>query len=54
MPRGPVQARVPGHGVCGYPRDDLQLDNEVRRGYSKGPVREHGALWRQHHVPRDR
>lgn len=49
-----VPAVVPGHGVGGHPRDDVQLDHEVRRGHPEGPVRQHGALGRHHHVPGDR
>merc|ERR1712243_127155 len=31
--RGSVPAVLPGHGVVRNPRDDLQLDHEVRRGH---------------------
>lgn len=46
-----VPAVFLGHGVGRYPRDDLQLDHEMRRGHQEGPVRQHGAVRRYHHVP---
>merc|ERR1712076_336432 len=41
------------HGIGRRPRDDLQLNHEVRCGHPKGPVRQHRALGWYHHVPRN-
>ena len=54
LPRGSFPAIIPRYGVCRYPRNHLQLDHEVRRGYPKGPLRQHCPLRRHHHVPRHR
>merc|ERR1712110_100558 len=51
VPRGSVPAKLPGHGVLRHPRDHLQLHHEVRRRHQEGPVRQHCAIGRHHHVP---
>uniref|UniRef100_A0A8C0VVI6 Beta-actin n=1 Tax=Cyanistes caeruleus TaxID=156563 RepID=A0A8C0VVI6_CYACU len=51
LPRVHLPALLPGHGVVRHPRDHLQLHHEVRRGHQEGPVRQHRALGRHHHVP---
>ena len=46
-----VPAVVRRHGVVRHPRDVLQLHHEVRRRHPQGPLRQHGPVWRHHHVP---
>merc|ERR1712180_118186 len=52
VPRGPLPAFLPRHGVLRCPRDHLQLHHEVRCGHQEGPVRQHRHVWWHHHVPR--
>ena len=40
-PRGPLPAFSPRPRGCRYPRDDLQLDHEVRPRHPQGPLRKH-------------
>ena len=54
VPRGAVPTVARRHGGGRDPRDDLQLDHEVRCGYQEGSVRQCRAEWWIDHVPRDR
>ena len=54
VPGGAVQPVADRDGGCGDPRDDVQLDHEVRRGHPEGPVREHRAVGRVDDVSGDR
>jgi len=46
-----VPTVVLGNGIGRYSRDHVQLNNEVRRGYQEGPVRQYCSVRRHYHVP---
>src|SRR6185312_7447971 len=50
LPGGAVQAQPDRQGVGWCPQDHLRLDHEVRRRHPQGPLRQHRAVWRYHHV----
>merc|ERR1712099_184590 len=52
VPRVPLPAFLPWHGVLRSPRDCLQLHHEVRCRHQEGPVRQHCPVRWHHHVPR--
>ena len=50
LPGSAVSALAGGRRGVRHPRDDLPVDNEVRRGHPQGALRERGDEWRVDNV----